>query len=226
MPAWLVRARNVWIGMAVVVVLFIMHSIKLHIEIKYKKGNGGSGDGGGGGDPLHPGDNPYFHTGDVWEHNDAIAARLERCSSLGLLRNTSLPIPANERLSAEEEGELVAQGCGTNETTVIILASLWFAEAFAGTSTAGETIYAQSVISALNANNYAYVFASLGWYNADMRKAVELWHKHRWNVRMVIGDPEQIDVCYRYEDQKCLKTGENMEGIEAWRLLSLWYWDE
>lgn len=171
-------------------------------------------------------DNLYFQTGDVWTHNDQVAARLERCISLGLLRNTSLPLEPHERLSDEEESELVAQGCGTNETTVIILSSLFFAEAFSGASVTGETIYAQSIISTLNAYNYSYVFSSLGWWNPDMRKTVELWHKHRWNVRMVLADPEQIDTCWKLTDQNCLKTEENLEGIEAWRLLAFWYWDE
>ncbi|WRT69874.1 uncharacterized protein IL334_006865 [Kwoniella shivajii] len=171
-------------------------------------------------------DNPYFYTGDVWQHNDQVAARLDKCSSMGLLRNTSVPFQPHETLSEDEERELVSQGCGTNQTTIIILSSLWFAEAFAGTSTAGETIYAQSVISTLNALNYSYVFASLGWYNADMRKTVELWHKHRWNVRMVLTDPDQMDVCYTNKDQKCLKTEENSDGIESWRLLTFWYWDD
>ncbi|ADV21512.1 hypothetical protein I305_03547 [Cryptococcus gattii E566] len=175
---------------------------------------------------LKAADNPYFQTGDVWTHNDQVAARLERCASLGLLRNTSLPLAPHERLSDEEESELVAQGCGTNETTVIILSSLFFAEAFSGASVTGETVYAQSIISTLNAYNYSYVFSSLGWWNPDMRKTVELWHKHRWNVRMVLADPEQIDTCWKLTDQKCLKTEENVEGIEAWRLLAFWYWDD
>lgn len=169
------------------------------------------------------GDNPYFSTGDVLEHNIAVATRLENCANLGILRNTSLPL---DTLSESEEAELIEQGCGTNQTTVVILSSLWFAEAFAGTSTAGEAIYAQSVISTLNAYNYSYVFSSLGWYNNDMRKTVELWRQHKWNVRMVLSDPEQIDVCYKDEGQECLKTKTNPEGIESWRLLSFWYWDE
>ncbi|WWC73904.1 uncharacterized protein I206_107876 [Kwoniella pini CBS 10737] len=171
-------------------------------------------------------DNPYFYTGDVWEHNQQVADRLDRCASLGLLRNTSLPFGQNEILDDEEEAELVSNGCGTNQTTIIILSSLWFAEAFAGTSTAGETIYAQSVISTLNYHNYSYVFASLGWYNPDMRKTVELWHKHRDNVRMVLADPDQVGVCYNNLEQKCIKTEDNMEGIEVWRVMSFWYWDD
>ncbi|WVQ84839.1 hypothetical protein IAT38_006996 [Cryptococcus sp. DSM 104549] len=173
-----------------------------------------------------PAENPWFHTGDVWAHNDAVAARIDRCAALGLLRNTSDPLPANERLSDEEEAELMAEGCGTNQTTIVILSSLYIAEAYAGTYTAGETVYAQSLISALNAYNYSYVFSSLGWYNADMRKTVELWHRHRGNVRAVLADPEQVKICWEDERQKCLKTEENMDGIEAWRILGFWYWDD
>ncbi|ORY34622.1 hypothetical protein BCR39DRAFT_513651 [Naematelia encephala] len=170
-----------------------------------------------------PGPNPYFHTGKIWEHNDQVAARLDRCASLGLLRNISLPLPS---LSADEEAELSAEGCGTAETTVVILASLWFAEAYSGTSTTGETIYAQSVISTLNALGYAYVFSSLGWYNDDMKKTTELWHKHRWNTRVVLADPEQVKVCWQHRGGQCAKDESFQEGIEVWRLLSFWYWDD
>ncbi|EIW71341.1 hypothetical protein TREMEDRAFT_42765 [Tremella mesenterica DSM 1558] len=173
---------------------------------------------------LVPAENPYFQTGGIWDHNDAIAAKLYRCEALGLLRNTSLPLESNLRPSAEEEAALTAEGCGTNETTIIILASLWFAEAYSGTSNTGESIYAQSVISALNANNYSYVFTSLGWYNPDMKKTVELWNQHRWNVRMILADPDQVNVCWNPE-HNCVKSEANPEGIEAWRLMSFWYWD-
>lgn len=176
--------------------------------------------------PIIPTENPYFLTGDIWLHNEQVSTRLDRCASLGLLRNTSLPIPPEQRSSPSEEADLISQGCGTNETTIIILASLWAAEAYSATSTAGEEIYAQSVISTLNALNYSYVFSNLGWWNSDMRKTVELWHKHRWNVRAVLADPDQVDLCWRSEEQGCLKTESNPEGIEAWRLLSFWYWDE
>ncbi|WWD21842.1 hypothetical protein CI109_106330 [Kwoniella shandongensis] len=176
--------------------------------------------------PIVAGDNPYFTTGKIWDHNDEIAARLDRCASLGLLRNTSNPLSPEEQLSQEEEDELIAQGCGTNQTTIIILSSLWASEAFSGTSTAGETIYAQSVISTLNALGYAYVFANLGWWNPDMRKTVELWKRHRNNVRLVLADPDQLEVCWKRKEQECLKTEENPDGIEAWRILSFWYWDD
>lgn len=168
-------------------------------------------------------DNPYFQTGDVWDHNKEVAARLDRCESLGLLRNTSLP---QAPLSQEEEEELIAEGCGTNQTTLIILSSLYMAEAFSGASTFGETIYAQSVISTLNAYNYAYMFSNLGWYNPDMKKTVEIFKQYRWNTRMVLADPDQIDTCWRHNGGPCLKDESNPEGIEAWRLLSFWYWDE
>lgn len=173
--------------------------------------------------PTGVDDNPYFFTGDVWKHNDLISARLAQCAELGLLRNTSLP---TAELPAEDEAVLIAQGCGTNQTTIVILSSIYFAEAFKGENTAGEVIYAQSVISTLNAYNYAYVFSSLGWWNNDMSKTMELWKEHRWNVRMIMGDPEQVDICWNNPDQACLKTQENPDGIEAWRLMTFWYWDE
>lgn len=176
--------------------------------------------------PLHPGPNPYFWTGDISKHNDEVAARLDRCASLNLLRNTSLPLSPEQRPSSTEEEDLIAQGCGTNPTTVIILATLWAANAFSGTSTAGEAIYAQSLISTLNVLHYSYVFTSHGWYNPDMRNSVDWWHRYPWNVRTVIADPDQVEYCWRREDGKCLKSKENQEGIDAWRLLSLWYWDE
>lgn len=170
---------------------------------------------------LIPADNPYFTPGKIWDHNDEVTARLDRCASLGLLRNTSLPLPP---LPEEEERALIAEGCGTNETTIVILASLWPSEAYRAASPTGEVIYAQSVIQTLNANNYAYMFSNLGWNNYQMYKTMEVFNRHRWNVRFVLLDPLQADACWKGET--CLKTETNPDGIEAWRLLSFWYWDE
>jgi len=165
--------------------------------------------------------NPYFRTGKIWDHNDEVSARLERCAALGLLRNTSLPLPP---LPYDQEQALIAEGCGTNETTIILLASLWTSEAFSDRPPTGEVVYAQSVIQTLNANNYAFMFSNLGWWNYDMAKSVEIWKKHRWNSRFVMVDPRQAEQCWKHE--LCLKTEQNPDGIEAWRLLSFWYWDE
>jgi hypothetical protein len=165
--------------------------------------------------------NPYFQTGRIWDHNDEVSARLERCASLGILRNTSLPL---QPLPDHEEQALIAEGCGTNETTIILLATLWTSEAFSDRAPTGEVIYAQSVIQTLNANDYAFMFSNLGWWNYDMSKTVEIWKKHRWNIRFVMVDPRQAERCWK--DESCLKTETNLDGIEAWRLLSFWYWDE
>ncbi|WVQ75714.1 hypothetical protein IAR50_005344 [Cryptococcus sp. DSM 104548] len=173
----------------------------------------------------HQSETEHFFTGNIWEHNERVIARLDRCASLGLLRNTSLPLQPHEKLSEEEEQELGEAGCGTNETTVIVLSSFWFAESFQGGSPTGETVYAQSIISSLNALNYSYVFSSLGWWNSDMRKTTELWRKLKGNVRIVIADPSQLDTCWDDEGQECLKTESNPEGIPAWRMLAFWYWD-
>jgi hypothetical protein len=170
---------------------------------------------------LVPSKNPYFTPGKIWDHNDEVTARLDRCASLGLLRNTSLPLPP---LSEEEEQAHIAEGCGTNETTIVVLASLWTSEAYKESNPTGEVIYAQSVLQTLNANNYAYMFSNLGWNNYEMYKTMEVWRRHRWNVRFVLLDPLQAESCWM--DEKCLKTDTNPDGIEAWRLLSFWYWDE
>lgn len=103
--------------------------------------------------------NPYFSTGDTWTHNVKTIERLEKCKLLGLLANTSAP---NTRSEADESFAAL-EGCGWNETTVIVLASVWAHDAAEGSKNTGETVYAQSVISSLNANGYAYLFASLGW---------------------------------------------------------------
>jgi len=68
------------------------------------------------------------------------------------------------------------------------------------------------------------MFSNLGWWNYDMSKTVEIWQKHRWNIRFVMVDPRQAERCWK--DESCLKIEKNMDGIEAWRLLSFWYWDE
>ncbi|WVN87446.1 uncharacterized protein L203_102627 [Cryptococcus depauperatus CBS 7841] len=173
--------------------------------------------------PPSLGKNPFFELGDVEEHNNQVEAKLKQCAEWGLLRNTSEPLP---RLSEQEEGELIARGCGTNETTVVILSSAWFTITYTGAVMTGEVVYAQSVISTLNANHYSYLFSSLGYDNHDMRKTVEWWHKYRDNVRMVMADPEQIDVCWNMDWQKCLKTTGNENGIPAWKILGFWYWDD
>lgn len=64
--------------------------------------------------------------------------------------------------------------------------------------------------------------------NWDMRKATEYYKRFPNNVRLVLADPEQIDECWKPEArdvQRCLKTADNMDGIPAWKLLALWYWD-
>lgn len=165
----------------------------------------------------------YFHLGVTEDHNDEVSARLDRCASLGLLRDTAdiLPPP-----SPNDEARYAAAGCGTKETTLILLASFWFSEAYEGTSTTGEGVWAQSVISALNYHGYAYMFSTLGLYNPNMSRTSAIQRRYRRNTRLVLADPEQIDGCWYGEEQECLRTEDNPNGIEAWRLLSFWYWDK
>ena len=172
---------------------------------------------------IHPQKNEYFTPGKIWDHNDEVSAKLERCASLGVLRNTSLPLSP---LSDQEEADLIAQGCGTNETTVLILADEWFVGAYEARRTTGEVIYAQSVISTLNAYGYSYMFASLGWMNYDTARIMEIWQKHRWNIRLVLGERNHVKNCWENKGRKCLRTREFPEGIDPYRLMSLWYWDE
>lgn len=174
---------------------------------------------------LLPGDNPYFKTGSVSAHNEEVSARLDRCASLGMLRETANPNSLPE-LGLHEEGRYTAEGCGVRQTTVILLSSLWFTEAYQGSSTTGEGIWAQSVLSALNYHGYSYMFSSMGWYNNDMNKTIEIWDKHKKNIRLVLADAEQVDTCWNGEKQPCRKTAANPGGIEVWRLLSFWYWDK
>lgn len=173
--------------------------------------------------PLPETDNPYFWKGEVWTHNEEVSAKLDRCAALGLLRETRDPLPP---LSPQEEDRRISLGCGTNETTVVLLTSIYHAEAFGGQSSAGEVVWAQSLISTLNAYGYSYMFSSLGWWNHDMAKTMEYWRKHRGQIRLIFSDPEQVDVCYRHRDQNCLTRTDNPEGVEPWRILSYWYWDE
>jgi hypothetical protein len=171
-------------------------------------------------------DNPYFHTGNVDEHNRAVIARLERCEALGLL--AAMADPSTPLRSTEAEAEASAAGCGRNETTVILLASYWFRGAMAGNKPTGEIVYAQSTVSALNASGYALLFSSLGWMNHDMRRTTEWYRRWKDNVRLVLADAEQVGVCFdaTQEGQKCVKTRENEGGIPAWKLLAWYYWDE
>ena len=72
----------------------------------------------------------------------------------------------------------------------------------------------------------SYVFSSLGWNNNDMRVTLELWNKHRWQIRTILADPEQAKVCWKDVGSPCRKSESNPDGIEPWRILSFWYWDE
>jgi hypothetical protein len=165
----------------------------------------------------------YIHLGVTEDHNDEVTARLDRCASLGLLRDTADVLPP---LSPNDEARYAATGCGTKETTLIILASFWFSDAYEGTSTTGESVWAQSVISALNYHGYAYMFSTLGLYNPNMSRTSAIQRRYRRNTRLVLADPEQIEGCWYGEEQECLRTEDDLNGIEAWRLLSFWYWDK
>jgi hypothetical protein len=59
-----------------------------------------------------------------------------------------------------------------------------------------------------------------------MRKSVELWKELKGNIRLVLADKDQVETCWNDVGQKCLKTEDNPGGIEAWRILTFWYWDE
>lgn len=197
-------------------------------------GGGSSGDADPDPEPTHPdddlgeiGDNPYFQKGDTWQHNLEVIKRLERCEELGFLVDTH--DPSAPRRGVAQEAEAAMEGCGWNETTVVILASYWLADAVGGTDNTGETVYAQSTISTLQANGYAVLYSSLGWLNHDMRRTTEYYQRWHKNVRLVLADPEQVDVCFdkdQADGQKCLKTEDNLDGIPAWKLLAWWYWDE
>lgn len=108
-------------------------------------------------------DNPYFQTGDIWKHNTEVDNLLARCDALfpstaqgtepavlgfeDIVRRDEVDHFAHwDALSPEEQKEREDAGCGRNQTTVIILASLWFAEAYSGSAT-GEAVYAQSIVS-------------------------------------------------------------------------------
>lgn len=171
-----------------------------------------------------PAPNPYFSTGDPASHNAQTIKRLTRCRSLGLLRDSASP--HLEPLSPEEEARRHDLGCGTNQTTLIILPSLWMSEALIA-STTGEAIYAQSAISTFNYWGYAYVFTSHGWYNHGMDRTLDIWREWRIITRTVLADPEQVDECYaRKGAGECLESKDNPGGIPGWKLLSFWYWDE
>jgi hypothetical protein len=165
----------------------------------------------------------YFETGDVWAHNAAVSARLDRCASFDLLRNTSTPHSAR-LTTVHPESTYTAAGCGLNATTLIIVSSVYFAEAHNG-ATFGESIWAQSVMTALNRWGYSYMFSSLGWWNHDMAKTMEIYGQYPGQVRMVVADSEQVVVCFGEQKGSCLRSEENPEGMEEWRFLGFNFWD-
>lgn len=158
----------------------------------------------------------------VRDHNAAVSARLDKCASLGLLRNTSSPPLTHNPLHIEAEYE--AAGCGLNSTTLILISSVYFAEAYIG-ATGGEAIWAQSVMDALDRWGYSYMFTTQGWWNHDMRKTVQVYQKYPEQVRFVLADPEQIIVCFNEQRWNCINSKETPGGLEEWRFLGFNFWD-
>ncbi|RSH94917.1 hypothetical protein EHS25_000001 [Saitozyma podzolica] len=69
------------------------------------------------------------------------------------------------------------------------------------------------------------MFSTLGLYNPNMSRTSAIQRRYRRNTRLVLADPEQIEGCWYGEEHECLRTEDDLNGIEAWRLLSFWYWD-
>lgn len=165
--------------------------------------------------------NPYFSYGNIDEHNARIAEKFEHCRSLGLLRNTSHP---KDTAMMVDTPEHVTQGCGVNETTLIILSSVWFNFAFSldNEPPVGEMVYGQSLISTLNYWGYSYVFTSYGFNEHEMDKTMAAYTAYSGNVRAVWAHESQVDWCFATTG--CIKEGDN-GGIPAWHIFSVWWWD-
>ena len=165
--------------------------------------------------------NPYFSFGKIDEHNAKIAEKFEHCRSLGLLRNTSDPKDTADMIDTPEH---IAQGCSVNETTLLILSSVWFNYAFshANEPPVGEMVYSQSIISTLNYWGYSYVFTSYEFNEHEMDKTMASYEAYSGNVRAVWAHEEQVDWCFATPG--CIKQGEN-GGIPAWHIFSVWWWD-
>ena len=164
------------------------------------------------------------HGQNVEQHNAAILERIDRCRSLGLLQNTSLPIPAHLRLSDVDEARYAAEGCGTNETTIILVEDAFWKATFWGSKT-GESIWALSTMRALAAYGYPYVLTSDGYLWHSVKGTKELWAKYKDNVRVVIMAETGMWTCVN-EDKDCAQSAENPEGIPDWKILTWWWWDE
>lgn len=227
-------AATVLVALLVLLSPFIYFFSHLPLSEPWLKGERGAedvihGDHG----PIRLADNPYFQFGSAAEHNQAVAARLERCASLGLLRDTGDRLA---RLPPDEEARYEAEGCGQNATTVVLLASFWFTNAYGGGQPTGETVWAQSVISTLNHLGYAYMFSSVGWGPKSWftHKTVELWHAHKRNIRTILADEWQIWSCaswqlgwsWPWQAGRCLQTKRSPGGIPIWKMLSFDWWDE
>lgn len=176
---------------------------------------------------VHPSQYPNMTSPypDIWAHNDATTARLERCRRAGLLRYTSLPLVDSSSIpredgAGEEEDEVryEAYGCGRNETTVILLADDHFAAAFAGREREGD-VWAMSIMTSLKALGYSYLFTSLGPRVYGQDKTIELWQAYRDNVRTVLMSPEQVHACS--EDPTCFRSDTNPDGMDEWRVLAM-----
>ena len=168
-----------------------------------------------------------FQTGNIDEHNAEVAARLDRCASLGMLRNTSLPLEPGSYIDPKEEARYGGEGCGLNETTVIVLSDYYFAHLYQTGCVNGECIFAQSVMAALNAYNYSWIVTPdvFGAYNEGATMFRDFWQKYRWNVRLFLTSKGSAEACWDNAVGPCIKSEDNPEGIEPWRMISWTWWN-
>ena len=158
---------------------------------------------------------PQFNSTE--EHNAYTQDLFYKCRSLAFLRKDA------DRL----QNELPVHGisCGTNQTTLVILASQWFQAAYTYRTAlnrhpTGEMIYAESFLRTLDHWGYSYVFTGRHRGDSGMRRMKEVHDRWTGNVKMVLADPAQVEECW---DAAWCTGGDT--GIPVWKLFSFWYWD-
>ena len=168
-----------------------------------------------------------FQNGDIEQHNAEVSARLDYCASIGMLRNTSSPLPPGTSGDPTKEARYAREGCGLNETTVIVLSDYYFGHVFRTGCVNGECVFAQSVMASLNAYHYSWIVSTdvFGSYEDAATLILQFWQKYRWNVRLFLMSKGSVEACWDDAVNPCIKSADNSEGIEPWRMISWTWWD-
>jgi len=83
----------------------------------------------------------------------------------------------------------------------------------------GEDMWARSTIQALRDMGYTFL------YSSSMGQTVQLYHMIPNLVKVVIMESDDTFVCFE-DEENCILSVANPEGIPAWKILSFHFWSD